>query len=434
VSAGKVTKFRGRAPDWRDQLSRTRDGDCRATPHNLVTILRNDETVRGRVAWNAFAERIDVLEPLPGPVETGTGILADTHLIGLAAWLGQPETYACAAKPAQIADAVSLVAREHAYHPPREYFGALVWDGTPRIATMFADLFGAEASPYCARVAEMLMVAVVTRAHTPGAKVDTVVILEGEQGRGKTRAVRELCNPAWYAEAHGVMGATEFLLLLRGALIVEIGELSSMTRADYARAKQAITAQVDHYRDPYARLPRSIPRQCVFIGTTNDDSWGRDPTGARRFLPVRVGTIDIDRLIATRDQLWAEAMHLYRAGTDYWTLPADAADEQEDRYDADAWAEPIHAWLDGRVTRDGAYPIDLDLRPVDQGGGIRSCSVAEVLRHALGVSTDKHTRADQMRVAAIMRHAGWAKARGWHRGARGVRWYRPDAEVDDVPF
>jgi predicted P-loop ATPase len=149
---------------------------------------------------------------------------------------------------------------------------------------------------------------------------------------------------------------------------------------------------------------------------------------------VGVGTIPIDRMIATRDQLWAEAMHLYREGTDYWTLPPDAVDEQEDRYDADVWSVRIHAWLDGHVTRDGAYPIDLDLRPADQGGGLRSTSVDEILEHVITLPVKERRTPEQMRVAAVLRHAGWTKRRRWRHGARDMRWYRSDAEVDHVPF
>jgi putative DNA primase/helicase len=88
---------------------------------------------------------------------------------------------------------------------------------------------------------------------------------------------------------------------IRGAAIVELGELSVLSRADYNRVKQVITSQVDTYRDPFARCVASFHRQCIFIGSTNQDNWNRDPTGARRFLPVRVSGIDLAGFLADRD-------------------------------------------------------------------------------------------------------------------------------------
>lgn len=425
---------RGDVDDWRSQLVFSNQGECKATAHNLLLIVRNDAALQGAIRYNSFTSQTEVVTPLPGPIVTECGALSDIHVGVVGAWLGQPDTYAMNPKPGQVADALALAGRERPFHPPRDYFDALAWDGQPRLATMFRGYFGGSGSSYDERVGAMLMVGVVTRAYQPGCKLDFVVIFEGEQGAGKTRGVRELCNPAWYREASESMAGKEFLLQIRGALIVEIGELSALSRADYNRVKQVVTAQVDTVRDPYGRFPGGHPRQCVFIGTTNDDNWNRDPTGARRFLPVRVSDVDIDGLIRDRDQLWAEAVHRYREGFDYWTLPANAVAEQEARFDNDAWEDPIIRWLDGKADPKH-YPLDLDTWPIDKGSGIRSVSVAELLTWALDVDKPKHGRVEQMRVGAILKHLGWTKERVSLTGKRGIRWVRVKAqEADDVPF
>lgn len=187
----------------------------------------------------------------------------------------------------------------------------------------------------------MTLVSAVARAFEPGCKVDTMLVLEGKQGVGKTRFTRELFGADWYAEATASPGDKDFFQVLQGRWVMEIGEMESFTKAEVGKIKQAVTAQQDTFRASYGRFVKTYPRQCVFVGTTNENQYLRDPTGARRFLPIRVNTIDVDRIIRERDQLWAEAVHLYREGFDYWTLPADAAREQERRYQADTWEETI---------------------------------------------------------------------------------------------
>ncbi len=420
--------------DWRTDLLRTGDGACKATAGNLQLILRNDPAIAGVFRYNEFTSRVDVVGVIPGPVSLPAGPLADQHLAALGAWLSRGDTYRLSARPQQIAEAVSLAAHEHAFHPVRDYFDALAWDGKERLAGALNTYLGAAAGPYSQRVSCMLFVAVVARVFKPGCKVDFVVILESlHQGVGKSTMVRNLINPDWYVESIETMGGREFLMSIRGALIVELGELSVLSRADYNRVKQAITAQIDTYRDPFARCVASYPRQCVFVGTTNQDDWNRDPSGARRFLPVRVIAADLESFLHDRDQLWAEAVHLYQQGFDYWTLPDAAEAEQDDRFDDDIWQEPIANWLDGRAG-DGTYPVTIDMLPADQGRGVRSATPHQLMTCALGVDLPKQSRADWMRVAAIMRRLGWPKERVQRGSTRSYRYLRPLGSASDVPF
>ena len=420
--------------DWRAELLRTASGDCKATAGNLQLILRNDPAVAGAYCFNAFTSRVDVIRAPPGPVPLAVGPLTDAHIAALGAWLSQGGTYRLNARPAQIAEAIALAAHEHEFHPVRDYFNAWEWDGTPRLSRLFTAYLGAVESEYSQRVAQMLFPAVCARVFEPGCKVDFVVILESlHQGVGKTTIIRNLLNPDWYVEPIESMGGREFLMSIRGAVIVELGELSVLSRADYNRVKQAITTQVDTYRDPFARCVASFPRQCVFIGTTNQDDWNRDPTGARRFLPVRVSGADMPAFLRDRDQLWAEAVHLYRDGFDYWTPPDSAQGEQDERFDADIWEEPIVAWLDGHAG-EAAYPMAVDMQPIDQGRGVRACTPFQLMSCALGVDLPKQNRADWMRVANIMRRLGWIKERTQRGGARSTRYVRPSGEHHAPPF
>lgn len=419
---------------WRQtELVRTRDNEIKATPANLLTIVRKAPELKGAVRFNVLTAQAEVTRRLPGPIDTGLGPQTDAHIASITAWIGQIDTFAVNAKPGMVADAVALAAREHSFDPVVAWLDGLEWDGQARLATYFPAYLGAPESRYSQRVAEILFGGIVARSFQPGCKFDYVVVLEGAQEVGKTTAVRELINPDWHCEATEALGTPALVLQVRGKVVAELGEMTSYSRSEFNRAKQFITQQNDVIRDPYARFVVNHPRRCVFVGTTNFDDWNRDPTGARRFLPVRVSGFKRDAYLADRDQLWAEAVHRHRAGADYWTQPEDAGDEQEARYDQDAWSEPIARWLAGRGAP-AHYPAGLTLRPVDQGAGIAEASAADILLYALGVETAKQSRADQMRVGTIMRKFGWAKERPWRDGVRTVRYVRPREDPDAIPF
>ena len=416
---------------WRMDLVRDSKNEIRAVPVNVLAILRHDPATKGAIRYNALLAQVEVIRRLPGVIDTGTGPISDAHVHMLVAWLG--EAYGMHVKPGQVSDALALVAQENVFDPPRAYMESLQWDGVERVQHYAERYLGSAGNEYSRRVSTILFVSIAARALNPGCKCDTIIILEGAQGCGKTTAVLQLCNPDWCVEITEAFGSPELVRQIRSALIGEIGELSSMSRSEFNRTKQFATQQVDRVREPYARFVAAYPRRCVFVGTTNADDWNRDPTGARRFLPLRVSAFDMQSYLQDRDQLWAEAVALYQAGTDYWTLPETAAEEQDARYDHDAWSDPVTNWLAGR-SNDKTYPPDIDTRPIDQGGGIRSASAAEILLHALGVETGKQSRADQMRVANIMRKLDWQKERPWRDGARTVRYRRPMEDSDGVPF
>jgi predicted P-loop ATPase len=191
---------------------------------------------------------------------------------------------------------------------------------------------------------------------------------------------------------------------LNGKWLVEVSEMSSMDKADANALKAFITRTAERYRPSFGRKEVVEPRQCVLIGTTNQKVYLRDETGGRRFWPVAVGLADTDRLAADRDQLFAEAVHLYRQGQRWWPSSdfeaQHIAPQQEARYEADAWEERVGAYLAGksRVT------------------------VGEVAREALSVDTPKLGMADQRRIRAAMARCGWNRI---ERGPNGERFWGP---------
>lgn len=440
---GRVTLIDGRAgstkrkiaaSDWQKDLWYTRDGDVKASAGNLALIIENDPQLIGLFALDEFSNRV-VLRRDPPWTGSKREEFADADAFELAAWLSALGRYRLQAKSAAVAEAVEAIARRHKFHPVREYLEALRWDGVPRARSLYAKYHGAAEDAYNSRCSEILLLSAVARVFEPGVKADVMLVLEGRQGARKTSSVRALFGAAWSSEAMESPASKDFYQCLAGRWGVEIGEMESFTKAEVNKVKQALSAQDDTYRASYARYARKYPRQCVFVGTTNDDQYLRDATGARRFLPVRVSVADVEGLSNDRDQIWAEAVAMYRAGGDWWTLPDGAQHEQDARYLHDAWADPIEKWLALKMVSD-KYPADLDTRPVEQPPpGIRSTTVSQIMSWALGMDIGKHGKQDQMRVAAILKRAGWTRRLAG--ASRVTRWYPPDSQSggdDDVPF
>lgn len=417
---GEPTDRSGPEWAWMDLLVRTDKGGLRATLHNVVTILDNDPAWAGLYRLDAFAAQIYRTREAPWGAEPGP--LTDVDGGEIAAWLGHPHNYGLSVKSGMALEAVEVLATRRQFHPVRDYLDRLQWDGIERLPHLMWMVFGAARNEYTAAVGKNLMISAVARVRQPGCKVDTMVILEGDQGAGKSSAVRALAGPEWFSEMLESPQHKDFYQNLQGRWIIEIPELQAFNKADRNKIKAAISAQEDTYRPSYGRYARQFKRQCIFVGTTNDDAYLKDETGARRFLPVRCGTIDLEVLHELRDQLWAEADARFKRGESWWEFPPDAAREQDARYDADAWEDPIVHWLDGHARaedyKDHPYTPHPD-RPVEE------TTISEVMEHALGIEVAKHSRPDQMRVGAILRRLGWRRKQKTYQGRVRYVYVRP---------
>ena len=250
---------------------------------------------------------------------------------------------------------VSRGVRQYAFMKKRntmiEALDSLVWDGTPRINNYLSDYLRAENNEYTSCASKNFLISIVARAYLPGCKVDNMLILEGGQGTFKSTANSILVGDENFAEISESISSKDFLLALQGKLLIEIAELDSFSKAEMTRVKQVISCRVDRYRAPYGRATTDNPRSCVFIGTTNDAAYLNDPTGARRFWPIKVGVIDIEAIKRDRRQLFAEAVVAYKSGSTWWEMPIDAAQiEQDNRRVSDVWEELIAEYIIGKYS------------------------------------------------------------------------------------
>lgn len=419
---------------WKEHLTRNRDGNVEGTLHNLILIMENDDRLKGLWWLNDSSNQVKLHRDPPWTGGSKDEFI-DSDAYELAAWLQHPERYWMKCSDDLVLKAVIAVARRHRRHPIRDYLGALEWDGVPRVERMLIELFGAADNAYSLRAAQCFMVSAVARilwvdAKQPsvGAQVDFMLVLEGEQGKRKSSALRAIFGSEWFVETSESPSGKDFYQVIQGAWGVEIGEMDSFSKADVTSVKTAITRRVDKFRAPYERVPRSYRRECVFAGTTNEHQYLRDPTGGRRFLPVRTdGDVQIDQIAMLRDQLWAEAVTMFDAGFEWWELPADAKEEQASRYVGDSWEGRVEQWLDVRMDP-SKYPTRLAT-----ASQIDWATTDNLLTYAIGLEPGKHGKPEQMRVAAIMKTLGWEQQRRrWpDDGGREPRWFRPGLTIDD---
>jgi putative DNA primase/helicase len=249
----------------------------------------------------------------------------------------------------------------------------------------------------------------VARAIVPGTKVDTVLVLEGAQGIGKSTLARMLApKEEWFVDSQLDLGSKEAMEKIRGKWIAELSEFAAVKKGDQDHVKAFITSTKDTYRKAYGREAADHPRTCVFIGSINaNDGYIHDGTGARRYNPVVcTGPIAGDRLAKDRDQIWAEALALYRSGAT-WFVSTQAekelvAGEQAERVFVDPWEPTIRECFEERD--DVTMSLIFD---------------------KLGVEMHARNRAMEMRVADIMRKIGAVKNRSMRAGERHIRYRIP---------
>ena len=318
--------------------------------------------------------------------------LVDYHLLAIAEWV---QRNGVLASVRTIGDAILRHAESVRFHPVKDYLESLKWDGIDRIEHILIDHAGAADNAYTRAVTSRWLIQAIARIYEPGCTADATLVLEGDQGLGKSTLLRSLFGDRWFTDHLPDIGSKDALVQLRGIWCVEIGELATLGRADAARIKAFLTSRIDRYRDPYGRMVADYPRTCIFAGTVNPgaDGYLKDPTGARRFWPIAVnGLIDNAAIHQNRDQIWAEALHRYRAGERWYldtsTLQVAASEAQADRFEDDPWDEPIQAYVLGKA----------------------EVTTVEVLEHGIGLyKKSEWGRAEQMRIGRWLGHHGWKR-------------------------
>jgi predicted P-loop ATPase len=400
---------RGKQPDWTDQLILDKQGKIKAILANLTLILRGAPKWKAVLGYDQFNQRVVIRKRPPWGEESPDAPWTDHHESLTRVWFQTQEINPAAG---DVGRAVQAAARHNQFHPVRDYFDALVWDGVQRLDSWLQQYFHAEDSEYIRAIGPRFLISAVARIYRPGCQADYMLVLEGPQGKRKSEALRTLAvRDDWFTDRLSHLASKDAALDVTGVLLIEVSEMDAINKAKSSTMKSFITRRTDRFRPPYGKHVITLPRQCVFAGTINpppDGGYLKDSTGARRFWPVACrGMIDRDGLEQARDQLWAEAAHRFKAGEPWWLetpeLEALATAEQRARFAVDSWEEPIVDWLGDRT--------DVSLR--------------EVLQHALELPpAQRESQNAQKRVKAILTGIGFKKRRPRTPKGREHRYQR----------
>jgi predicted P-loop ATPase len=308
--------------NWRQDLLRTKEGGLRHTLKNLDLILTCGVHENVFVE-DTFAARTEYGVDVPWDRKAGE-YLDDKDLIRVKRWLADTE-FGIEPSKEIIFEATMLIADRRRRHPVREWLDSLKWDGKKRIDTWLRDYCRARAEePYLSEVSRKFLLAMVTRIFRPGCQWDYILVLEGNQGKRKSSMARALATDRWFMDNLPPLSDKDAMLNLHGKWLIELPELADIKRADFNQVKAYISRRIDTVRPHYGRLKSDVPRQSVFLGTVNEGQYFKDPTGNRRYWPVKVGRCDDAGLAEIRDQLFAEVMELYRAETEFLMLSPTA--------------------------------------------------------------------------------------------------------------
>lgn len=347
--------------EWKELLLTNAEGKLKTgSLRNTMLFLKFHPDFRGTFAYNEFHQNIMVVRCPPWAREADFNAerLSDVTITNAAAEL---EKYGLTPSTDKAFKAIQSVAHEANFHPAREYFNALTWDDRPRLHNWLAYYMGCEQEDpdYLAFVGTKWMVAAVKRVFVPGCKFDHVLVIEGEQGAGKSTMLKELATfgrekqEAYFTDAVTIADIQnkDTIMKIQGSIIVELSELSGFSKKDDEEIKRWVTLQHDDVRLPYGRETSRFSRQFILAATTNLTSYLKDPSGNRRYWPVLAGKIDMQALKEDREQLWAEAVHHYRQGMYIGPTREEEAlanIERAKRLAHDVWTDTVLRHADDR--------------------------------------------------------------------------------------
>lgn len=314
----------------------------------IDTILNHDPQFKGIFAYNV--RKCEMHYKYQPPFQRGTferAVSFDTDLHRIVVWFAFK--YGIRPTPERVQSAIISSAMLADYDPMKVYFEGLEWDRVERLDRWLVDCAQADDKPIIREFSRKYLISAVARTYCPGCQVDTMLILQGDQGLRKSSLLATLASPDYFTDHISDISSKDARQELQGPLIIELAELESMSRKSASAIKSFLTTRSDRFRLPFARSVQDFPRRCVFAGSTNDDTFLKDDTGGRRFWPVRVGKINIAAIEKYRDQLWAEAVFRFKAGEPWWITEAEmesmAGDIQEEVREKDAWEEEISNYI-----------------------------------------------------------------------------------------
>ena len=420
IGSRNVDEFQALAPDkppktfdalmaW-DRIKRS-PHDFANTLANVVLMFASEEfngkpnPIQHSLRFNKFSETVEHSKPKPWHLNT-TLKWDDADTSAFRAFLSN---YKINVSKDIIIDAIQAYARRFPYHPVKDWLNSLIWDHMPRLDTMLVDYAGVNDLPIAREFSKCTILGAVARIFEPGCQFDTMLVLEGDQGIGKTNFVRALGGD-WYSSIHLDPKNKDTVQSMFGYWFLEVSEMAFLTNKEIEHVKRFIGNPFDNIRLPYGRITQAYSRQSVFIGTINPSAGGEylsDPTGNRRFWPIKCNKFDIPGLIENRDQIFAEAVYRFKRGEAYHIkdigLLRDAEREQKKREQQDTWLEFIREWL-------------------SKPDSPRKFTIKDVAYDALNIRPDNCKKTDRNRIANALRELKYKECQYRDRGFKQRGW------------
>lgn len=342
--------------EWTEGLEVDYKSKYTSSASNISIIFANDERLKGLFKRNTFDNKVYVSSTTPWRKVKTPEPIKNVDFSGVRNYL---ETVYGIVGNLKIEDALALEIEKMSYHPIQDYLSSLEWDREPRVDRLLIDYFGATDDIYTRAAMRKSLAGAVARVFVPGIKFDLVLTIVGKEGIGKSFFLKRL-GGAWFSDTLTTVVGKEALEQIQGAWLIEIAELAGLRKAEVEAIKHFITKQEDMFRAAYGRTSETHKRQCVFFGTTNKRDFLKDPSGNRRFLPIDTCGDDITKRVFDMtdeevDQIWAEAVHLFKAGEKLYMNKEEegfARDEQGRHSESDERRGLIENYLEVKLPED----------------------------------------------------------------------------------
>lgn len=355
-----------------------------ANTSNALQVLQHNENFNGNIWFDEFHQKIfTTYNPEQDDFGKMTREWDEEDNIRLSVFM-QRELQMSNMSDETVGKAIRVYSRKNIKNEPKDWMSKLIWDHVPRVETFLIDCAGTVDDEYIRAVSKNFWISLIARVFSPGCKVDTMPILEGGQGEFKS-TLFNIIGGKWHCEASHDLYNKDFFQGLHGKLIIEFADLAGFTKSEVNIIKDILTRKVDYLRVPYAKIFKNFPRQSVFVGTTNKTTYLKDETGARRFWPVKIGKINIQRAKDERDQLFAEAVFLFKNNIEWWHMPGQTQEEQEERREIDPWESIIANFIINK----------------------EEVTIQEIMIQGLQIQPNKQDKYAEMRIGGILRLFGW---------------------------
>ena len=411
--------------DWQNGLELDKSGHVKNTLRNLTLILENDPNLKG-VVFNQLLDGMEIKGEVPWNHPSKFWRDADDAQL-----ISYVDAHYGTFSARNYDIAVTKVADDRAYHPIREFIESLPeWDKVPRVDTLLVDYLGASDTAYVRAVTRKTLCAAISRVLRPGCKFDSMLVLNGPQGVGKSTLIAKLAGE-WFSDSLNLGDTKDKTAAekLQGYWILEIGELAGLKKAEVETLRSFLSRQNDIYRAAFGKRATPHLRQCVFFGTTNAESgYLRDTTGNRRFWPVKTpGSGKKQSWNLTHEeilQIWAEALVYVRQGEKLYLsaeMDALAKDEQREAMESDEREGLVREYLDTLLPERWAE-MDLferrnflsgsDFGGLQEKGTVKRTSVSnmEIWCECFGKERANLRRTDSNELTGILARLGWKRA------------------------